>query len=797
MASVGTTNFAGLASGIDWNTIVDQITAIDNKQLTTLKDQQDVELKRQDAYNQLNTLLGDFQSAAQTMSSASSFYTYTASMTATNATATVDPATMLTVTADSTAGAASHSIVINNVAQAEKTLSGSAILNSAGTAVTSASTALGYTDGSTFTLQGKAASAKTVTVNSTDSIQDIVDKINALNSGGDATGVTASVLQVNSSDFRIVLTADSTGLTNGAVQLSGTALDATGALANLQLGTATRSTPQAAQDASLTVDGVAVTRESNHITDLIPGTTIDLLKGDSNTTITLDTTLDTQTLKDSINSFITAYNSVIDFINTQSSYDQKTGVGGVLAGDSLMRSIQSGMASMVLDSVSGLATDRNSLALIGVELDSTGKLQMNTTTLDGWLNSDSTAIRNLFVARGVGSNSSISYVTSDASTTTAGTYAINVTTAGTKATATGATLASGLTANQDLVVTDSVGHTASFLAASGTGFTSGQSLASIVSQMNTEFQKTYTEQHQLSTSLTVGGSPAVSTDTFSALGLGVAANDTIIIGGTDKYGSPVSSTFTVLDPATDTIGDLLTSIQVAFGQQVTASLDATGNVTITSTTGGDSNLSISLTANNEGGGTLAFGSDNTVVAGRNSMNLSASVVSNQVVIQAGTYGSVGNFTVSTTTADPLGLTAGSPYSGQDMVATIGGESATGFGQTVIASSGLPNGLGITYTGTSTGNVGSITFTLGQGGVVDKFLQTYTDPLTGLIHDAIATSDSTYTSLQTKIDTMTEQIKKNKDSLLKQFQQMEQLRNKFDALGNWLTQTTAANTAGKR
>ena len=44
---------------------------------------------------------------------------------------------------------------------------------------------------------------------------------------------------------------------------------------------------QAATNAQLTVDGIAVSRSSNSISDLIPGVTLDLMKADPNTRITV------------------------------------------------------------------------------------------------------------------------------------------------------------------------------------------------------------------------------------------------------------------------------------------------------------------------------------------------------------------------------------------------------------------------------------------------------------------------------------------------------------------------------
>ena len=789
---VGISSVSGLASGIDSANIVDQLMAIEGRKITLLRNKQANELTRQDALGTLRTSLSSLRSMFLDLSDSSRFLDNQSSLSSDSATAA---SSLLTVTPSATAITGIHTVSISQLAAAEKLGSSAAVKDSTGTAITSSSVALGYTAGS-FTIQGKASSAQTVNVTSTDSLQSIRDKINQLNAGSDATGVTASILKVGSSDFRLILTADDTGLTNGLVNLAGADLDAAGNLANLQLGGVAegnaRSTLQAAADATLDVDNITITRESNTITDAISGYTLDLLNAEPATTITVTTSVDKTAVKEKIQSFVDSYNEVMDFINEQMTYDPETKTSGILASDSLLRSVKYQLADSLLTAVPGLASDRNSLAMIGVEPDSKGHLGINSTILDGFLTSDPEAVRDVFAASGSSTNSALEFVTYGENTVS-GTYAVNITAAALQATATGTTdLSGGLGGNEQVTITS--GSRQAII-----DLTAAQSLSSIVSALNSEFAATYTEERQMSTALVTGaGTPATSATLFQDLtdgasnSLNVTAGDTISITGTSRSGVAVNYTFTISDPATDTVGDLLAAIQTAFDQKVSASIDASGNISITDNTEGDSSLTFTLTANNEGAGSLSFGAETAVQEGRYALQLTASASGNFLQITSNDYGADAGFTISQS-ANNLGI-VDQAYAGQDVAGTIGGEPATGNGQVLTASSGNVDGVVVAYTGTATGNVGDMTVTLGLGATMAGMLESYTYPITGLIQLSLDSSSSTYDSLESQIEALNIQLEMERERLMNSFLAMEQFMSQTNAQGAWLSQQISAMSA---
>jgi len=570
---------SGQVAGFNVPGAVDGLLGVKKFEIAQLQKNQDAAKARQTALLKINDAVTSLRNTAIGMADSASFFGYTASLSSNSSTVTAS--TLLDVSGTSGLAAGQHSIKVSQVAQAERLSSSSAVKDSAGTAISSASNALNLSG--SFTLAGV-----TVSVATGDSINNIAANINQLNTGASATGVTASVMKVGTNDFRLILASDTTGATG--FTLSGTALNAggvpPGTLAGLQLGATGQAnayqTLQAAQDANISIDGLALTRSSNTITDALSGVTLSLKQADPNVTVNMSIGVDQKALRANVQSFVDGYNSLQKLIAAQFKFDAKTGVGGILSGNPLLTTIQSSMSNSLMQTVPGLAASKNSLVMIGVEPDQTGQLSINPSRFDNFLANDPNAIRDVFVAQGSSANHSLQFLTNGL-TTPSGTYSVNITQAATNATLTGTTsLAGGLAGNDSVTITDTGSARKATIA-----LTAGQTQSQIISALNTELSATYTEQHQLATALTIPGTPATPANgstTFSALGLNVAAGDTISISGTLRSGVAVSGTYSVLNPATDTVSGLLSSIQSTFNQEVSATIDTAGKVTITDAT---------------------------------------------------------------------------------------------------------------------------------------------------------------------------------------------------------------------
>lgn len=195
-------NIGGLASGVQWRDLVDQLAAADKaRSVTPLQTQITNADKRKTAWNELTGLVQKLQDAGNALKLGTAF---------TNYAATVSPSsqtnrTLVSTSASATARPGSYRVEVVDLARAEK-LSGSV--------VSDATIALGLTG--SFTVAGQS-----VTLAATDTLEGVRDRINALNSGTTATKVTASILGSATGEKRLVLSADTvgnagTGLTDGS-----------------------------------------------------------------------------------------------------------------------------------------------------------------------------------------------------------------------------------------------------------------------------------------------------------------------------------------------------------------------------------------------------------------------------------------------------------------------------------------------------------------------------------------------------------------------------------------------------
>lgn len=264
--------------------------------------------------------------------------------------------------------------------------------------------------------------SQTVTINGTnvsidlsqDSLQDIKDKLVA--AGIDAS-IESDTDSGGNTTYRINITAGITSYTDSANTLE--------VLGFVKPGV--KNQLEAAQDASLTVDGISITRSVNTITDLIEGVTINL-KVTSTETVTLAISQDTDTRKGAIEDFISSYNNLMGYIREQFSYDPDTDTeANPLMGDSTLRYIEDTIRNTIISQVSGLSSSLNALSRIGITTNyNTGELEIDDSTLDDYLANNPQDIINLFTASVTATNSNVTYMT-HSDDTVMGTYGITIT----------------------------------------------------------------------------------------------------------------------------------------------------------------------------------------------------------------------------------------------------------------------------------------------------------------------------------------------------------------------------------
>lgn len=475
----------GVGSNLDVNGIVSQLMAVERQPLTLLAQRESSYQAKLSAYGTLKGALSAFQTAMQGLADGTKFQA---------ATAKAADASILTATAGGNAVPGSYSVEVQQLAQQQKVHSGG--FADASSAVGSGTLTIQYgtydSGANAFTLNS-AKSAQTITIDpSSNTLSGVRDAINAAN-----IGISATIINDGTSD-RLVVTGKDTGAANGfriiASDDDGTDLDAAG-LSQIAFdpiaaaGSGKNLTQvQAAQDAKLQVDGIAISKSSNTITDAIEGVTLNLLKTNTGSPTMLDVARDSAGVKASVEAFVKSFNSVNQTLTSLSAYNAATGQGAILQGDSATMSIQSWIRSTLSASVSGIpgsADSITSLSQIGVAFQKDGSLALDSAKLQTALDNNFDDIASLFSVRGKPTDSLVAY-DGASSKTAAGNYAVTVTQLATRASLTGSQ-AAGLTITagvNDQLNISADGVVASITLAAGTYASADALAAEIQSRLN-------------------------------------------------------------------------------------------------------------------------------------------------------------------------------------------------------------------------------------------------------------------------------------------------------------------------
>lgn len=244
----GRVSFSGLGSGVDFQGVIDSMMAARRIPVDLLQTQVDDNATKIAVLSDLKSLLGNMKESLSKLYGAVTFGNSSdifeakqafASTSRNDGTAPSAANNLLGVSVTNAADAGNHTLEVLRTATAHKVSSG---------AIASQTTALGFADGDTFTLNGE-----TIAVGSTTTVRDLRDTINNANKGDNATGVTASIVEVADGESYLLLTADDTGQTMTIADTTGTPLQSIGILDGVG---AIDNELQAAQTAQFYADGV-------------------------------------------------------------------------------------------------------------------------------------------------------------------------------------------------------------------------------------------------------------------------------------------------------------------------------------------------------------------------------------------------------------------------------------------------------------------------------------------------------------------------------------------------------------
>lgn len=361
----------GVGSGLDIESLVSQLVAAEGGPAIQRLDRKEANLQGDlSAFGSLKSALNAFLDSVRELQDRDGFLRQRANSSNTD---------LFSATANSSAVPGSYQLEVQQLAQAAKVRSGD--FTDADTVVGSGSLEIAIGAGDSFT------------VDIDDTNNTLSGIAQAINNAEDNTGITATVINVDGGS-RLVLTSDQAGAGND-ITINATDAGTGGDLT--QLNTANLTTLQAAQSAIFFVDQQQVTRDSNSVSDVIEGITLDLKQAEPGTVETLTVSRDENAIRTRVNAFIESYNALNQTMRQLSSYNPETEQAGALLGDSALRGVQSQLRQTITSAVGGL--DVSTLAELGITTNKdTGGLELDTEQLDDVLTNDFSAVADIFAS---------------------------------------------------------------------------------------------------------------------------------------------------------------------------------------------------------------------------------------------------------------------------------------------------------------------------------------------------------------------------------------------------------------
>lgn len=355
------TSFSGLATGIDTGSIVTELVRAESIPIERLRTKQANHDSMSSRFETIRGRLDDLKAAMEAITDGDA-----ESLVSSSAESTVG------ATSSGSAQAGAYVVEVSQLAAAERTHSDG---------VASKDTAGLWADGSSIGITVGGDVEVSISVSSSDTLDSIAQRINDSD-----VRASASVI-FDGSEYRLQVSGSETGVAN-SVSFSETGLA-------LGLTNPANETVSAA-DALFSIDGLAMSRDSNDVSEAITGVQLSL---DSVTTtpVTINVGSDSDALGEKMQTFVDAYNSVVNGIAIESIFTGEGRTGDSLAGDSTLRSLQRGLSSSLFGSMPGFET----IQQLGLETDQAGKLQFDAEAFGSALNENGDVLLEAFAGDGV------------------------------------------------------------------------------------------------------------------------------------------------------------------------------------------------------------------------------------------------------------------------------------------------------------------------------------------------------------------------------------------------------------
>jgi flagellar hook-associated protein 2 len=371
VASAGVT-FSGF-NNVDFNLVLNSLMQQASQPLTSLQSQQNDLQSRVKTFGTLTTRIAALQAAADDLSSIDGLSAY--NVQSSNAAA-------IGISSNGATAPGHYDVVVNDLARAQVTVSTSSAPDATSTVVA---------NGGSLTVGGVD-----VAIGGDVTLQGLADAIN----GTDGIGVQASVVRTSSTTYRLALTSASTGADNGFTvinQLSGATVSFADANDDGVSGDSVEDNAVAASDASILVNNIPITSDSNTFDDVIAGVSFTAYVKNPGETVGIDVTSDSTALAGKLQKFVSAYNDVAKFMGDQRAA-ATNGDGTSIGREPLLRQLSTGLRTELIEAHGAGVMTR--LSEIGLEFTQSGTLSLDQSKLGDALAAGAGQVRGLIAGDG-------------------------------------------------------------------------------------------------------------------------------------------------------------------------------------------------------------------------------------------------------------------------------------------------------------------------------------------------------------------------------------------------------------
>ena len=613
-----------------------------------------------------------------------------------------------------------------------------------------------------------STASKSLTVDSTDTLASLRDKINALD-----YGVTANIIGTGDDTFTLVLKSNE-GKEN-ALRITATENPSGSGLSSIDNSTTNSSKQKiAGVDASIIVDGMTLTRSSNEITDLFDGYTVNLISTTS-TTANITSSVDTATATTNLQTLVTSINDLKKVLNAKTFRGDSTSEKGALANDTVINGLKKQIEALTTTPLSGFGATSVYLSNLGVRTERDGELTLNTKVLEEELKSNPSSLDAIFNSMYSADSTLLTVSGGINKPPTAGTYAFSMTAyvSGAFTGLASSDTTPGVTSSNNTIQVIVDGTTSGSITVPSAEYSSEAALATAIQ----------TAINADSTLISAGKTVTVkhSNGSYSINSGSTGSTSSIVV---NSIGSNIDS-FLKMSGSAD--NDSLATTQSGTASSA-LTLNGTSISSETFTDNAGKRISVTSAGGNES--TYSFTVVGTDLSGNAQTEVITGPAANATVIGLKTFRTVTSITPSSNSSGSItvGTTgAGITTTGITGSATLGGVAMTADVSNNIftVTSGNAAGLKVKYSGL--GESGSVYY--GQS-LLDKFTSYISTALnstdSGSVSDRITKLNTELTENNDLLSELNTKFETTRDRYLQQFTAMEQAVTSLKSTGEYLT-----------